>query len=147
MFKLRITEPVAPDQATPIPAVALRCQIRIEPAAAGTPPDEEERLLDLFGETHRWGQTLVSMLWTHASVVVPPFTGHTVVDLPVPCTFDFNVAATKYFHALEDGEVPLTLPVQRDDLLRWTRTSSLQVSQISWEKEATSGCRSRCGRT
>ena len=47
------------------------------------------------------------MLWTHASVVVPPFTGETTAEVPVSCTYDFNVAATKYFYALEDGEIPL----------------------------------------
>ena len=40
------------------------------------------------------------MLWTHASVVVPRFTGSVLADIPVPCTFDFNVAATKYFHGV-----------------------------------------------
>ena len=43
---------------------------------------EQERLLDLFDEPSRWGQTLRPMLWTHASVVVPPFNGAT---LPSTC--------------------------------------------------------------
>ena len=75
------------------------------------------------------------MLWTHASVVVPPFTGTTVVDLPVPCSFDFNVAATKYFHALEDGEVPLCL-LFSGTIFYSDDDGFLQVSQIPWEKEA-----------
>jgi hypothetical protein len=29
------------------------------------------------------------------------------LDLSVPCTFDFNVAATKYFYGIESGDVPL----------------------------------------
>jgi Family of unknown function (DUF6084) len=136
VFKVRISEPVAPDQATTISAIALRCQIRIEPARRRYAPDEAERLLDLFGETHRWGQTLKSTLWTHASVVVRPFTGQTVVDLPVPCSFDFNVAATKYFHALADGEVPLTF-LFSGTIFYMDKDEFLQVSQISWEKEAT----------
>ena len=49
------------------------------------------------------------MLWTHASAVVPSFTGSTAVELQVPCSFDFNVAATKYFHGLADGDIPLCL--------------------------------------
>jgi Family of unknown function (DUF6084) len=135
VFKLRISEPVAPFDATPIPAVVLRCQIRIEPARRRYAPAEAERLLDLFGETHRWGQTLLSTLWTHASVVVPPFTGETLVDLLVPCTFDFNVAATKYFYALDDGEVPLTL-LFSGTIFYTTDQGLLQVSQVPWEKEA-----------
>jgi hypothetical protein len=131
-FKLRIA---AEDEATPIPAVALRCQIRIEPTRRRYTPPSQERLLDLFGEPERWGQTLRAMLWTHTSLVVPQFTGSTRVDLPVPCTYDFNVAATKYFYALEDGEVPLCL-LFSGTIFYVNDDGFLQVSQISWEKEA-----------
>ena len=80
-------------------------------------PAEQEKLLDLFGTPARWGQTLsVRMLWTHASVAVGPFTDSILVDLPVPCTYDFNVAVTKYFYALEDGEIPGHPSVQRHDV-------------------------------
>jgi hypothetical protein len=40
------------------------------------------------------------------SVAVPRFAGEILVDLELPCTFHFNVAATKYFNALKSGEVP-----------------------------------------
>ena len=135
VFKLRIAETIANEEPTTIPAIALRCQIRIEPTRRRYAPAEQEQLLDLFGEPQRWGQTLRSALWTHASVVVPPFTGSTVVDLPVPCSFDFNVAATKYFHALEDGEVPLCL-LFSGTIFYTAEDGYLQVSQIPWEKEA-----------
>ncbi len=63
---------------------------------------------DLFGEPQRSrAQALRTMLWTQVSVIVPGFQGATRVDLPVPCTFDFNVAAVKYFHAFATGEIPL----------------------------------------
>ena len=100
----------------PIHAVALACQIRIEPGRRGYARPEQEKLLDLFDTPSRWGQTLRPMLWTHASVAIGSFTESIVVDLPVPCTYDFNVAVTKYFYALEEGEVPVTPPVQRHDL-------------------------------
>jgi hypothetical protein len=75
------------------------------------------------------------MLWVHTGVVVLPFIGETVVDLPVPCTFDFNVAATKYFHALDDGDVPLCL-LFSGSVFYEGKDSTLQVCQIPWEKEA-----------
>jgi len=134
-FQLRITD-AAGAEALPIPAVALRCQIRIEPTRRRYGPAEQERLLDLFGEPSRWGQTLRSMLWTHTSLIVSPFTGQTVVDLPVPCTYDFNVAATKYFYALENGEVALTLLFSGTIFYAEDERGALQVSPISWEKEA-----------
>ncbi len=39
-------------------AMALRCQIRIEPQRRHYDPDEAGRLLDLFGDRARWGDTL-----------------------------------------------------------------------------------------
>src|SRR5262249_35419301 len=108
LFKLRVTEALAPGAPpTPVHAVALRCQIRIEPARPRCHAREQGRLLDLFGAPERWGQTLRTMLWTHVSAVVPPFAGIGAVDLPVPCSYDFNLAATKYFAALEGGDLPL----------------------------------------
>jgi hypothetical protein len=138
VFKLRITATAGDHEPTTIPAIALRCQIRIEPTRRRYQPSEQEQLLDLFGEPARWGQTLRSTLWTHASAVVAPFVGTTLVDLPVPCTFDFNVAATKYFHALEDGGVPLCL-LFTGTIFYSDDDGFLQVSQIPWEKEASSG--------
>ena len=74
-------------------------------------------------------------LWTHASIIVTPFQGSTLVALPVPCTFDFNVAATKYFAGLEEGEVPLLLLFSGTVFYK-AADAGLQVAQISWEKEA-----------
>jgi hypothetical protein len=133
VFKLRIAE--GDDGAAEITTVALRCQIRIEPTRRRYDPAEEERLLDLFGAPARWGQTLRSMLWMQTGLIVPAFAGRTVVDLPVPCTFDFNVAATKYFYALEDGEVPLTLLFSGSVFYVDPDGGGLQVSPIPWEKE------------
>jgi hypothetical protein len=132
-FQLRVTD--ADPVPSLIPAVTLRCQIRIEPARRRYEAAEKERLLDLFGEPSRWGQTLRGLLWTHASLIVPPFTGSTTVELPVPCTFDFNVAATKYFAALEHGEVPLTL-LFSGTIFHSSDDGSLQAFPIPWDKEA-----------
>lgn len=131
-FKLRI---VAGDPHEAIESVALRCQLQIETVRRRYSPEEQVRLKDLFGEPQRWNQTLRSMLWTHVSVIVPPFAGSTEANLPVPCTFDFNVAATKYFHGLEEGEIPLILLFSGSIFYR-DAAGELQVTQISWEKEA-----------
>ncbi|MGA9770681.1 MAG: DUF6084 family protein [Blastocatellia bacterium] len=130
-FKLNITNRNA---AEPIHSVALRCQIQIEVTRRRYTPEEQEKLLDLFGEPDRWGQTLRNMLWTHANMVVPPFTGSTLVDLQVPCTFDFNVAAAKYFYGLDDGEVPLNLMFS-GTIFYANDEGNLQVTQIPWDRE------------
>jgi hypothetical protein len=136
LFRLRIREAVpAGSGPTPIHAIALRCQVRIEPARRGYQADEAPGLLDLFGTPDRWGQTMRSLLWTHVSTVVPPFEETGEVDLPVPCSFDFSLAATKYFDALEEGEIPLIF-LFSGTIFHEAEDGSLQVAPISWEKEA-----------
>lgn len=137
LFKLRLTEAMtADDRPTPIHMIALRCQVRIEPARRRYSVAEQERLLDLFGTPERWGQTLRPLPWTHLSVLAPSFTGSHCLDLPVPCSYDFCLVATKYFDALEDGDIPLCFLFSGTIFYR-TEEDLLQVAQISWEKEAT----------
>lgn len=132
-FQLRINNAIDGES---IHTVALRCQIQIETTRRRYTAEEQERMLDLFGQPDRWSQTLRSLLWTHVNLVVPNFTGATkVVDLQVPCTFDFNVAATKYFEGLSDGEIPL-LMLFSGTVFYAPEDSPLQVAPISWEQEA-----------
>ncbi|HEX3869782.1 MAG TPA: DUF6084 family protein [Pirellulales bacterium] len=133
LFKLRVSQ--QPDTGTAVHSVLLRTQIRIEPTRRHYEPGEQDRLFDLFGEPQRWGQTLRSMLWTHAQSIVPAFQSSTTAELLVPCTFDFNVAATKYFHALEGGDIPLCL-LFSGTVFYGGESGALQVAQISWEREA-----------
>jgi len=130
-FKLRIENAVARET---IHTVALRCQIQIEVTRRRYTAEEQSRMRDLFGEPDRWSQTLRNLLWTHAHVVVPSFQGSTVADLLVPCTFDFNVAATKYFEGLTDGEIPLHLMFSGTVFYAGS-DDVLQVAPISWEQE------------
>lgn len=134
VFKLGIVNAEWAEREEPIHTIALRCQIQIEALRRRYSPPEQERLLDLFGEPERWSQTLRTMLWTHTSVVVTPFKGSTMVDLPAPCTFDFNVAATKYFAGLEEGEIPLCLQFS-GTVFYEAEHGALQVAQIPWSKE------------
>lgn len=130
-LKLHVTNT---DPEEHIHSVALRCQIQIEVTRRSYTTQDKQKLRDLFGEPDRWGQTLRNLLWTHVSVNVPPFQGSTVVDVPVPCTFDFNVAATKYFHGLGDGDVPLC--VMFSGTVFYSRSGEdMQVAPISWDKE------------
>ncbi|HEX4129212.1 MAG TPA: DUF6084 family protein [Pirellulales bacterium] len=133
-LKLRV-EDRSTDLAT-IQSVLLHCQVRIEPTQRRYAPNERDRLFDLFGDPRDWGRTLRSMLWTHAQTVVPPFTKSITIDLPITCSYDFNIAATKYFHALERDEVPLCL-LFSGTVFYHDDAGSLQAAQISWEREAT----------
>ena len=131
LFKLRIENL----EEEPIRSVALNTQIRIAATQRHYGAAEQERLVELFGEPSRWKDTLRSLLWTHTVLQVPPFSGSTVVDMPVPCTYDFEVVAAKYFYALEDGEVPLEF-LFSGTVFYAGEGGRLQVARISWEKEA-----------
>ncbi len=131
-LKLGITNA---DSEEPIHSVALRVQIQIEAPRRQYDAGEKGRLLDLFGEPERWSRTLRPILWTHVSAVISSFTGSTVADVQVPCTFDFNVGATKYFHAVSNGDIPLNL-LFSGTVFYAGAEGALQVAPIAWDKEA-----------
>jgi hypothetical protein len=131
-LKLRVTN-AQPEEN--IHTIALRAQIQIEATRRRYSDADKAKLLDLFGEPDRWSRTLRAMLWTHASVVIPAFTESTIADLQIPCTFDFNVAATKYFHGVADGEIPLNL-LFSGTVFYAQPDGTLQVTPIPWNKEA-----------
>ncbi len=118
-----------------IHSIALQAQIQIEATRRPYAASEEPRLVDLFGQRERWNQTLRTMLWTLATVNVRGFSGATTADLMVPCTFDFNVAATKYFAALESGDIPLAV-LFSGTVFYDCGDQGLQIAQIPWSKEA-----------
>ena len=130
-FKLRITETAGAE----VYAIALRCQIRIEPHKRHYSADEEPLLLDLFGERHRWGETLKPIQFANVSVVVPGFEGSTEVDLQVACSYDLDVACSKYFDSLRGGEVPFILLFSGTVFTRGQH-QGFAVEQVPWHKEA-----------
>lgn len=118
-----------------IRSIMLNVQLRIAAAERGYDESEQERLGELFGTPDRWSTTLKGLLWTHTTLVMSPFQGETVVDLDVPCTYDFDVTASKYLAALQDGEVPLEL-LFSGTVFHRDAAGRLSVSRISWDREA-----------
>ncbi|MEF9908398.1 DUF6084 family protein [Streptomyces sp. P9-A2] len=130
VFRLRITA----SPGTRVHALALRCQIRIEPARRGYGDAEAEALADLFGERSRWGSSLHPVQFAQVPVMVQGFTGETETDLVVPCTYDMDIASSRYFHALEEGEVPLLMLFSGT---AFTGAGGFQVEPVPWDQEAT----------
>src|SRR5271169_1307420 len=130
-FTLRISETTGQR----VEAIALRCQIRIEPARRHYSDEEAERLNDLFGETQRWADTLRPVQFINVSIMVPGFSGSTDVDLPVPLTYDMEIGATRYFAGLDDGEAPLLLLFS--GTIFSIADGRMSVTQVPWSKEAT----------
>jgi hypothetical protein len=114
-------------------AVALRCQIRIEPIQRHYSDHEATKVLDLFGDRTRWGSTLQPMQLAFLTQVLPSFTRSCDFDLVMPCSYDIDVAAHKYLTALEDGDIPLLLLFS--GTVFTGRAGSLQVAPVPWHKE------------
>jgi Family of unknown function (DUF6084) len=117
----------------PVHAIALRCQVRIEPLRRSYSEAEAAGLLDLFGPRERWAATQRTFLWQHATAMVPGFAGNTTVALALDCTYDFEVAAAKYLHALRDGALPLQFLFSGTIFVKSERGFSVQ--QVSWDCE------------
>ncbi|TAM63401.1 DUF6084 family protein [Mycobacterium sp.] len=117
----------------PVHAIALRCQVRIEPLRRPYSEDEATGLMDLFGARERWASTQRTFLWQHCTAMVPGFTGSTIAALPLGCTYDFEVAAAKYLHALRDGTVPLQFLFSGTVFVNSERGFSVQ--QVPWDRE------------
>ncbi len=130
-FKLRITNS-SQDQS--VQAVLLAAQIQIQSPQRTYTPQEQENLVELFGPPERWGQTLRNRLWAHAHATVGAFEGSTEAILPVTCTSDVNVTATKYFYGLEGGQVSLLFLFSGSVFYKCG--GRLQVTPISWNQEA-----------
>jgi hypothetical protein len=129
-FTLTITESTG----VRIHAIALRCQIRIEPHRRRYSPTEARRLNDLFGDTSRWADTVKPIQLATVSTMVPGFTSVTETELQVPCTYDLEVASARYLQALDDGTIPLLLLFSGTVFIAQGDTFSVQL--IPWSAEA-----------
>ena len=129
VFRLRVTAP----ESVSVHAIALRCQLRIEPLRRTYRDSEAEALSDLFGDRSRWGSSLLPIQFAHASIMVPAFTGHIDVDLHVPCTYDLDLAATRYFEAVDEGGIPMRLLFSGT---AFAGPGGFQVEPVSWDREA-----------
>jgi hypothetical protein len=129
-FRVRIAETTGER----VHAIALRAQFRIEPQKRRYSEPEAEQLRGLFGERTRWADTQRPLQFAEVAVMVPSFTGSVEVDVPVPCTYDLEIAATSYFHALDEGEIPLVLLFSGTLITRGA--NGFSVTRVPWHKEA-----------
>jgi len=129
-FALTITESTLAD----VHAIALRCQIRIEPQRRRYSAAEARRLHDLFGDTSRWADTVKPVQLALVSTMVPAFRAVTEIELQMPCTYDLEVASARYLQALDDGTIPLLMLFSGTVFLR--QGGSFSVELVPWSAEA-----------
>jgi hypothetical protein len=84
-----------------IDAIALRVRVQIEPWRRRHMQSEEALLTDLSLST--------PLQWSQTAAALAGFERETAFEVPVPCTYDLQVAADKYLTALEDGSIPVRL--------------------------------------
>ncbi len=130
LFKLRVENRAS----EAVRSMMLGTQIRIAANQREYSQDEQKNLVELFGAPAQWSTTLQSLLWTHATTLVPAFEKSVVVELSVPCTYDFEIASAKYFYGVENGEVPLEFLFS--GTVFYEGETGLQAAQIPWDKEA-----------
>ncbi len=127
LFEAIATEPTG----AAIQSIALTAQVMIDPARRGYDAETRARLTELFGPPASWAPSTSGLPWARVAAAVPGFSGETRFPLEVPCTYDLEVAAAKYFYALPDGEVPLTFHFN-GNVFFYGADSRLQVMPISW---------------
>jgi Family of unknown function (DUF6084) len=121
--------------AAEVRSVALNVEVRIAATRRRYEPQERDRLVELFGHPDDWGRNLKTFHWTALTANVPPFTGSTEIELPITCTYDLEVAASRYLDALEDGEVPLEF-LFSGTVFYAAADGRLQIGRIGWDKDA-----------
>jgi Family of unknown function (DUF6084) len=140
-FALTITE----NSGVRVHAIALRCQIRIEPHRRRYSAAEARRLHDLFGDTSRWAETVKPIQLAMVSTMVPGFVAQTEIELQVPCTYDLEVASARYLNGLDDGTIPLLLlfsgtvfvangDVYSVELIPWSSEASYRMPVRTWRE-------------
>jgi hypothetical protein len=141
-FDLHVAEP----SGRQVYMMALTIQVMIDPARRRYDDETREKLLELFGAPERWSVTTRSLVWCQLDVLVPAFTGSTVITVPVPVSYDLELAAAKYFHSLPDGEAPLalhfngTIYYPGDDgrlqmvLVPWTKSIDFRMPVSVWRE-------------
>jgi hypothetical protein len=130
VFRIRVEEA----SGVFIQAALLRCQVFIDVSHRKYSTAEGERLSEIVGEPARWAETMRPLLWATAPLVLSRSQGTVDVDLAISCSYDFEVASSKYLRALDDGEVPLLFMFS--GTIFAAGPSALQVAQLPWDSEA-----------
>jgi hypothetical protein len=118
-----------------VQSIALSAQVMIDPARRGYDAATRERLAELFGPPASWTPSTQGMAWARVSALVPEFVASAEFSFEVPCTYDLEVAAAKYFYALRDGFIPLSFHFS-GTVFYAGEGGRLQVVPVPWSASA-----------
>jgi hypothetical protein len=128
-FRVKVSDA----SARPVFTIALTAVITVEPSKRPYDPASRERLVELFGEPERWASTTTNFRWAQTEALVPAFEGSTEFELSVPCTYDLELAAAKYFHGLSDGAAPLRFHFN-GTVFYESEDGRMQIVQVPWDR-------------
>lgn len=113
--------------------MALTAMITVEPGKRSYDDETRARLVELFGEPERWASTTGSFRWAQVGAVVPVTGPESRFELEVPCTYDHEIAAAKYFGGVTEGVFPLRFhfngTVYYED-----ESGRLQIVPLPWDR-------------
>jgi hypothetical protein len=118
-----------------VQSIALTVQVMIDPARRGYDPPTRERLAELFGPPAAWAPSTSGLAWARVAASIPSFTHSTTFGIEVPCSYDLEVAAVKYFYAVDDGLVPLSFHFNGNVFYRGP-DGRLMVVPVAWSNTA-----------
>jgi hypothetical protein len=121
-----------------IQSISLSVQVMIDPARRGYDSETRERLAELFGPPATWTPSTQGLSWARVAAVVPGFSAQTAFSVELPCTYDLEVAAAKYFYALRDGVVPLSFHFY-GTIFYTALGGRLQMTPVPWSTSAQFG--------
>jgi hypothetical protein len=119
------------DDARAIRSLALGVRVRIAAERRRYDGGERERLGELFGTPDQWSRSLGGVPWTETALNVP-FEPGAPIDVPLPCTYDFEVASAKYLAALVGGEIPIDVLLS-GAIFYAASDGRLQTARIPWD--------------
>jgi hypothetical protein len=134
VFSVIASEPSGLD----IQSMSLSVQVMIEPARRGYDEATRERLAELFGPPASWTPSTQGLSWGRVAAAVPAFQGQTIFALELPCTYDLEVAAAKYFYAIREGVVPLSFHFY-GTVFYCAPDGRLQMTPVPWSSSAQFG--------
>lgn len=117
-----------------VEAMVLRAEVRIEPQWRQYDGREQQLLDDMFGAPERWGTTLRALAWADVPAIVTGFNRETQTRVEVPCTYDFEVTATRFFHALSGGDVPVRMLFS--GAIFYAGATGFWCERVPWSAEA-----------
>lgn len=127
VFSLRVREPSERE----IYTIALSVRILVDPTGRSYNEEAREALFDLFGPAEHMAASMQSLVWGQVGVLAPSFTGEETFDVSVPCTYDLEVATSKYFASLPDGVAPLDFHFN-GTILYSGEDDRLQIVHVPW---------------